>query len=119
VDGGQYVGLRRGVGPDVDILFHGRPPGGEREVYNALTRVLNETSKKGIVSANYGDYSALAGTQEWVIVRPEGYPPGWDEDQPGALRVPRALKHLVPCFRQAVRAADRLAPAREPSSSSG
>jgi hypothetical protein len=46
-------------------------------------------------------------------VRLEGGPPGWDEDL-GALRVPRALKHLVPCFRQAVRAADRLVPAPGP-----
>ena len=30
------------------------------------------------------------------------------------FRVPRALKHLVPCFRQAVRAADGLLPPRGP-----
>jgi hypothetical protein len=112
-DGGQYVGLRDGAGPDVDIIFHGHPPGGEREVYNPLTRAMDETVEKGIVSSNLGDYSALAGTQEWLIVRPKGYPPGWDDDLV-AFRVPRALKHLVPCFRQAVRAADRLVPAPGP-----
>ena len=46
-------------------------------------------------------------------MRPEGGPPGWEDDL-GALRVPRALKHLVPCFRQAVRAADGLLPPRGP-----
>ena len=113
-DGAQYVGLREGVGPDVDIMFQGRPPGGEREAYILLFgRVIEEAIKKGVVSSNLGDYSALAGSQEFVTVRLEGSPPGWDENL-GALRVPRALKHLVPCFRQAVQAADRLVPAPGP-----
>lgn len=112
-DGGQYVGLREGLGPDVDIVFHGRwlPDDDDAEVYTPLTRIMMEAPETGILSWNHGDYSELAGSQEWVIVRPGGDPPGWDEDL-GELRVPRALKHLVPCFRQAVGAADRLAAAR-------
>ena len=114
VDGGQYVGLREGVGPDVDIIFYGRIEGpGEDEVYTPLTRVFQEAVKTGIVSSNAGDYSRLAGSQAFVTVRLEGGPPGWDEDL-GALRVPRALEHLVPCFREAVRASDRLVPAPGP-----
>lgn len=108
-DGGQYVGLREGAGPDVDIIFQGFPPG-EDDVYNPL---VDEAVKTGIVSSNAGDYSRLAGSQEFVTVRLEGGAPGWDDDL-GALRVPRALKHLVPCFREAVRASDRLVPAPGP-----
>jgi len=114
VDGGQYVGLREGVGPDVDIVFHGHLPGpGEDVVYTPLTRVMEEAAKQGIISSNHGDYSGLPGWQEWVTVRLEGHPPGWDLDH-GDFRVARALKHLVPCFRQAVRAADGLLPPRGP-----
>ena len=58
--------------------------------------------------------SALEGSQEFVSVRLEGDPPCWDDDL-SALRVPRALKHLVPRFRPAVRASDRLVPAPGPS----
>lgn len=113
-DGGQYVGLREGAGPDVDIFFHGYLPGpGEDHVYTPLTRVMEEAAKQGIISSNHGDYSELAGWQEWVTVRLDGNPPGWDEDL-GESRVPRALKHLVPCFRQATRAADGLLPPRGP-----
>jgi hypothetical protein len=113
-DGGQYLGLRESVGPDVDIIFYGRIEGpGEDEVYTPLTRVFQEAVTKGIVSSNAGDYSKLAGSQAFVTVRLEGGLPGWDDDQ-GALRVPRALKHLVPCFREAVRASDRLLPAPGP-----
>ena len=119
MDGGQYVGLREGVGPDVDIFFHGHLPGpGEDEVYSPLSRVWEEAVMTGTISTTMGDYSELAGWQEWLTVRLDGNPPGWDEDL-GAFRVARALKHLVPCFRQAVRAADHLAPARGPSRSSG
>ena len=107
-DGGQYVGLREGAGPDVDLIFHNRPqpprPTHE-DVYSPLSRLLDEAAEQGIVSSNHGDYSELAGSQEFVTVRPDGRPPGWDEDL-GVLRVPRALSHLVPCFREAVRAAD-------------
>ena len=56
-----------------------------------LTTLVNMPSETG-------DEAAIA---EFVTMRLEGEPPGWDEDL-GALRVPRALKHLVPCFRQAV-----------------
>jgi hypothetical protein len=114
-DGGQYVGLREGVGPDVDIFFHGRLPSpGEDEVYNPLSFVADEALRKGIVSWNAGDYSGLAGDQVFLTVRLEGNrPAGWDEDT-GAFRVARALKHLVPCFKQAVRAADRLVPPSGP-----
>jgi hypothetical protein len=102
-DGGQYVGLRGGVGPDVDIVFWG-----SREIPTDATdipvfRILDEAIKTGIVSWNQGDYSERAGFQAFVTVRVEGEPRGWDEDL-GAVRVPRALKHLVPCFRKAVRA---------------
>ena len=113
VDGGQYVGLRAGVGPDVDIFFHGHLPGsGEDQVYTPLDPVGEEAGKTGIVSSNMGDYSELTGWQVWVIVRREGRL-GFDEDL-GAFRVPRALKHLEPCFRQAIRAADGLLPPRGP-----
>ena len=62
VDGGQYVGLRAGVGPDVDIFFHGHLPGpGEDEVYTPLDPVGEEAGKTGIISSNMGDYSELAG----------------------------------------------------------
>ena len=115
VDGGQYVGLRAGVGPDVDIFFHGHLPGpGEDQVYTPLDPVGEEAGKTGIISTTMGDYSELAGWQVWVIVRLDGNPPGFDEDLGEEPRVPRALKHLVPCFRQAVRAADGLLPPRGP-----
>ena len=99
-DGGQYVGLREGVGPDVDVVFWGRPDGIHDED-TPLSLLMDEASKTGIVSWNHGDYSDLAGFQEFVTMRLEGEPPGWERDL-GALRVPRALKHLVRCFRQAV-----------------
>ena len=113
-DGGQYVGLRGGAGPDVDIFFHGRLPGSgdEEQVYTALDPVGEEADKTGIVSTNMGDYSELAGWQTWLIVR-RGGGLGFDEDLTGP-RVPRALKHLVPCFREVVRAADGLLPPRGP-----
>ena len=114
-DGGQYVGLREGGGPDVDIFLHGHLPGpGDDQVYTPLTRVWEEAVKTGTISTTAGDYSELAGWQEWVIVRLDGSPPGWDEDGYEEPRVPRALKHLVPCFRQAARAADGLLPPRGP-----
>ena len=98
----------------MDIIFYGRIEGpNENEVYTPLTRVLQEAVKTGIVSSNAGDYSKLAGSQAFVTVRLEGGPPGWDDDL-DAFRVPRALKHLVPCFREAVRASDRLVPAPGP-----
>jgi hypothetical protein len=113
-EGGQYVGLRDGVGPDVDIFFHGGLPGpGDVDgAFPTLSQVIAEAWETGIVSSNQGDYSELGGDQGWVIVRLEG-PPGWDEDLVGP-RVPRALKHLVPCFRQAVRASNGLVPAPGP-----
>ena len=114
LDGGQYAGLRGGVGADVDIFFHGHLPGpGEDQVYTPLNQVSEEAVKTGTLSTNMGDYSELTGWQEWRIVRLQGNPPGWDEDL-GAFRVPRALKHLVPCFRRAIRAADGLLPPRGP-----
>ena len=115
MDGGQYVGLREGVGPDVDIFFHGHLPGpGDDQVYTPLDPVREEAGKTGTISTTMGDYSELAGWQEWVIVRCDGNPPGFDEDLYEEPRVPRALKHLVPCFRQAARAADGLLPPRGP-----
>ncbi len=114
MDGGQYVGLRAGAGPDVDIFFHGHLPGpGDDQVYTPLDPVGEEAGKTGILSTNMGDYSELAGWQVWVTVRLDGNPPGVDEDM-SEFRVPRALKHLTPCFRQAVRAADGLLPPRGP-----
>jgi hypothetical protein len=114
-DGGQYVGLREGVDPDVDIVFHGwLPASGEDYPDSTLSRFGEEGARKGIVSTNMGDYSKLAGIQNWFIVRLEGDdPPGWDDDLV-APRVPRALTHLVPCFKEAVRAANRLVPAPGP-----
>jgi hypothetical protein len=112
-DGGQYVGLRGGAGPDVDIFFHGQIPGpGEDEVYSPLSPVTEEAVQTAIVSSSMGDYSELGGDQVFATVR-EGSPPGWDEDL-GAARVPRALKHLTPCFRAAIRAANGLLPPRGP-----
>lgn len=112
-EGGQYVGLRAGAGPDVDIFFFGGRIFDQSPSYSPLGRVIDEAVKTGIVSTNAGDYSGLAGDQAFVTVRLEGGPPGWDDDS-GAYRVARALKHLVPCFRRAVRATDRLIPAPGP-----
>jgi hypothetical protein len=114
-DGGQYVGLRAGVGPDVDVYFHGHRPGpGDDQVYTTLRPIFRDALKTGIVSTNSGDYSELAGWQEWLIVRRDGSSPGYDDDGYEEPRVPRALKHLVPCFRQASQAANDLLPPRGP-----
>jgi hypothetical protein len=115
-DGGQYVGLREGGGPDVDIFFHGHLPGPDEDqvmVYTPLNSVMDEAGKQGVLSTFMGDYSELAGWQEWATVRLGGSPPGFDEDLVGP-RVPRALKHLTPCFRAAIRAANGLLPPRGP-----
>jgi hypothetical protein len=104
-DGGQYVGLRGGVGPDVDIVFWGSPEFVPDIAETPLGSFLDEASKTGIVTWSHGDYSGRtrAGDQEFATARLDGEPPGWDEKL-GLFRLPRPLKPLVPCFRKASRA---------------
>jgi hypothetical protein len=101
-DAGQYVGLRGGVGPDVDIVFWSSPEFVRDDAETPLRSFLDEASKTGFVDWSHGDYSGRtrAGYQESATVFLDGEPPGWEEKP----RFRGPLKPLFPCFRKASRA---------------
>ena len=101
-----------GSGPDVDVFFAGHFPGPPEEPFvdTPLDQVGEEAADQGLGTAEHGRLQPagrLAGVRSQSQLSQAR--PGFDDDV-GAFRVPRALKHLVPCFEAAVLAAHRLVP---------